>query len=497
MSNESVGHAFISYVREDSDAVARIRSALGAADVPVWTDKTKLTPGEDWKVTIRRAIQKNALAFIAVFSANSQARGASYQNEELVLAVDQFRTQPPGRIWLLPVRLDDCSLPEFDLGAGRTLDSLQRVDLFGEDAEDEKIRLVSAVLRLLNDQNTDSATVKALVSQDDQEHRGETLAKAVKAMVLDPRRRIELDDLVLSEAKMTRDALVDETIFPSSIPPEADVSFARRMVERYQRYWSTVKPLSQALVAGCAWVESTQTSPWTQAVRAVASIVDGPQSGNTYLLAMKRFPLTALVYAAALAAVARKNFPALKAVAVDAVVRRQSGERIPVVNSMQTYEYEERFKPAAHLFALTVEGVEASDEDIDGWVKRNGMRFTPISDSLHALLRPLLEPVVPDDAEYDDLFDEVEVLLAVLATDGCLQAKSASYYVGNGWYGRFTWKERRSPNPIHRRMSAECVAAGDAWEPLKAGLFGGSSERAKAAFDAFVQDADRVINQRW
>lgn len=104
-----------------------------------------MSPGEDWKLTIRKAIQRNALAFVAVFSSNSQARDKSYQHEELTLAVEQFRQHPPGRVWLIPVRLDDCALPDYDLGAGRTLDSLQRVDLFGEDATDEMIRLVTAV----------------------------------------------------------------------------------------------------------------------------------------------------------------------------------------------------------------------------------------------------------------------------------------------------------------------------------------------------------------
>ena len=37
---------------------------------------------------------------------------------------------PAGQGWLLPVRFADCKLPEFDLGPGRTLDSIQRVDLF-------------------------------------------------------------------------------------------------------------------------------------------------------------------------------------------------------------------------------------------------------------------------------------------------------------------------------------------------------------------------------
>ena len=170
-STEAAGHAFISYVREDADRVEAIVSALKAADIPLWTDKTKLLPGEDWKLTIRRAIQRNALAFIAVFSSNSQSRDSSYQHEELALAIEQFRQHPPGRVWLLPVRYDDCELPDYDLGAGRTLDSLQRVDLFGDDAMDEMIRLVTAVVRILGAGAVDSASIKASIAQADQDSR--------------------------------------------------------------------------------------------------------------------------------------------------------------------------------------------------------------------------------------------------------------------------------------------------------------------------------------
>lgn len=252
MSNSSAaaGHAFISYVREDAERVTDLVRALQAADVPVWTDKTKLTPGEDWQLTIRKAIQSNALAFLAVFSANSQARGRSYQHEELNLAVDQFRQHPPGRVWLIPVRLDDCELPDYPLGSGRTLDSLQRVDLFGDDAKDELIRLVAAVLRVLGEGVADSASIKAAITQADQASRGAVLASAIKSMLMEPSRQIELNDLVQAEAARARTELLDTGLFPESMALNADADTARRVVSRFDEYWRTVQPMAAALVTG-------------------------------------------------------------------------------------------------------------------------------------------------------------------------------------------------------------------------------------------------------
>jgi TIR domain len=145
---EPAGHAFISYVREDSHNVDKLQRALEAAGVSVWRDTADLWPGEDWRAKIRRAITDDALVFIACFSTRSAARVKSYQNEELVLAIEQLRLRRPDIPWLIPVRFDDCDVPDFDLGGGRTLASIQRADFFADSRDVGIARLVAAVLRL-------------------------------------------------------------------------------------------------------------------------------------------------------------------------------------------------------------------------------------------------------------------------------------------------------------------------------------------------------------
>ena len=116
-STDPPGHVFISYVREDAERADRLQRAFDDAGISVWRDTGDIWPGQDWKLKIRRAITTGSLAFVACFSEHSQARVVSYQNEELILAVEQMRARPPGRVWLLPVRFADCQLPEFDLGS--------------------------------------------------------------------------------------------------------------------------------------------------------------------------------------------------------------------------------------------------------------------------------------------------------------------------------------------------------------------------------------------
>ena len=142
------GCAFLSYARADSPAVDRLQRVLQAAGITVWRD-TGLQPGEDWRIRIRQAITRDALAFIACFSTTSVSRESSYQNEELMLAIDQLRLRTPAIPWLIPVRLDGCVIPDLEIGGGRTLASIQRADLFGDRYDEGVARLVAVVLRIL------------------------------------------------------------------------------------------------------------------------------------------------------------------------------------------------------------------------------------------------------------------------------------------------------------------------------------------------------------
>lgn len=121
---------------------------MEAAGIPVWRD-VRLLPGEEWKREMQRAITDGAFAFVACFSSGSLARAEGRQNEELILAIEQMRARLPGEPWLILVRLDDCLIPDLEIGAGRTLRSLRPADLFGERADIETERLITSILRIL------------------------------------------------------------------------------------------------------------------------------------------------------------------------------------------------------------------------------------------------------------------------------------------------------------------------------------------------------------
>jgi TIR domain len=137
------------YARMDAEHVDVLQRKLEDVGVSVWRDTKDLWPGDDWRARIRQAIDRDAFVFIACFSEATLSRGESHQYDELLQAVDQLRERRLGDKWLFPVRLDDCEIPDYNLGGGRTLDWIQQADLFGDQRDQQADRLVEAVVREL------------------------------------------------------------------------------------------------------------------------------------------------------------------------------------------------------------------------------------------------------------------------------------------------------------------------------------------------------------
>jgi hypothetical protein len=216
------GHAFISYVREDSAHADRLQQVLEAAGVRVWRDTVDLWPGDDWRQRIRHAITDNALIFIACFSHNSISRKVTFQNEELSLAVEQLRLRPPGEPWLIPVRFDDCDIPDITIGNGRTLTSIQRADLFGDRADEGTVQLVRAVLRILSPNpnpipvlSPNPSPIPGISDAD---------PRRLRAAVLESIHR----DPVESEGQVDTTALISDSTTKIIQPESATGSLARR-----------------------------------------------------------------------------------------------------------------------------------------------------------------------------------------------------------------------------------------------------------------------------
>lgn len=99
---------FLSYASQDAEAALKLCDALRRAGVEVWFDRSELRGGDAWDALIRRQV-KSCYLFVAIISANTQAREEGYFRREWKLAVDRTNDMADDRAFLLPVVIDGTS----------------------------------------------------------------------------------------------------------------------------------------------------------------------------------------------------------------------------------------------------------------------------------------------------------------------------------------------------------------------------------------------------
>jgi len=115
---------FISYARADFEKVRELYQQLSDEGFEPWLDVKDILPGEKWIFAIRKAIRDSDF-FIACLSKNSVNRRGMIQ-KEVKEALYAWQEKLESDIYLIPVRLEDCEVPEW-------LQEFQWVDLFKED----------------------------------------------------------------------------------------------------------------------------------------------------------------------------------------------------------------------------------------------------------------------------------------------------------------------------------------------------------------------------
>jgi hypothetical protein len=100
---------FISYANEDEGAALRIYGDLRSNGHDPWIACRDILPGQDWEAEIRRAIE-GCRFFIAVLSTTSVGK-VGYVQREVRMASEIIDKMPPERVFVIPVRLDNCEVP--------------------------------------------------------------------------------------------------------------------------------------------------------------------------------------------------------------------------------------------------------------------------------------------------------------------------------------------------------------------------------------------------
>lgn len=496
MTDVSAKHVFISYVKEDTRHVDKLCRVLEASGIPYWRDRKALGPGDAWKQKIREAIKADALTFLACFSDHSRGRDKSYMNEELTLAAEEFRMRAPGTPWLIPVRFDDGQVPYWELGAGRTLDDLNYADLFGDEYAENAAHLVMTISRIMNSASVSPATVQAALQQSAPEERRILMRRLTKEMLLDPKRRIELDDLVQQETRRILEAMASVDTFGGRVADTTNSEIVLRIAKQAQELWELVEPLCWSMQVAARWGDEDTFASWIAATRTLADVANRMQNGLTGILHLRILPALYLVLAGTTAALAQGRWSNVRALTDVTVV--QNNRSLALLDAASPYEPFEPGSPVPNILARHAETGETLEES---WALVEAGKavnyYTPVSEWLLRNLRPVFEEQFAAQLDYERALSETEVFLGILSQDIAIQLNPEDVWRRrSSWFGRETYLSRyRAPNAVER-ITSDADNAGNRWAPLQAGLFGGSPERARAAIDGYSEQFNRVAATR-
>ncbi|MBT3338051.1 MAG: SUMF1/EgtB/PvdO family nonheme iron enzyme [Anaerolineae bacterium] len=102
---------FLCHASEDKPAVRELYQRLNTeAWIDSWLDEESLLPGQDWDVEIYKATRDADAIIIALSERSVQKEG--YVNKEIRRVLDIANEKPEGTIYIIPLRLDDCT-PSF------------------------------------------------------------------------------------------------------------------------------------------------------------------------------------------------------------------------------------------------------------------------------------------------------------------------------------------------------------------------------------------------
>ncbi len=151
MSNNFERHTirvFVSYVHEDRRSVEKICQQLSLYGADIWIDYANLLPGQKWEEEIIKAMDSSDAILLCLSNFSSFKEG--HYQKEISFVLEKAKEKPEGKIYIIPVRLEDCKVQE-------KLLAYHHVDLFLQNSEGINpagyIALVNALNGVAKDRN--------------------------------------------------------------------------------------------------------------------------------------------------------------------------------------------------------------------------------------------------------------------------------------------------------------------------------------------------------
>jgi WD40 repeat protein len=129
---------FLCHSSGDKQAVLSLYNRLKTDGFDPWLDDEKLVGGHDWDLEIRKAVRASDV--VAICLSHDSITKAGYVQKEIKQALDVALEQPEGAIFLIPLKLEQCKVPD-------SLSRYQWINLFDENGYNKLIQALQTRAR--------------------------------------------------------------------------------------------------------------------------------------------------------------------------------------------------------------------------------------------------------------------------------------------------------------------------------------------------------------
>jgi hypothetical protein len=105
------GAVFVSYSRDDQDAVTQLVRGLRGAQIPVWVDKQRLQAGENYERSLEFAVKNGCSFFLSVISRATEGDPTRFVHRERRWAAQRH---VDGFVFYIPIVIDDTAQPTLE-----------------------------------------------------------------------------------------------------------------------------------------------------------------------------------------------------------------------------------------------------------------------------------------------------------------------------------------------------------------------------------------------
>jgi hypothetical protein len=101
---------FLCHAAADKPAVRELYLRLQQDGFQPWLDEKNLLPGQEWEQAIRQAVRESDVVLVCLSPIAATKRG--FVQKEIKFALDVSDEQPEGVIFIIPLKLEECAVPE-------------------------------------------------------------------------------------------------------------------------------------------------------------------------------------------------------------------------------------------------------------------------------------------------------------------------------------------------------------------------------------------------